>query len=57
MDHGAPPAASRAHRCGDWPDRIDFYRFVSIGSIMSSPVIDRGVVYVGSMDGNVYAIE
>jgi outer membrane protein assembly factor BamB len=43
---------------GDFADMyIDFYRFVSIGSIMSSPVIDRGVVYVGSMDGNLYAIE
>jgi outer membrane protein assembly factor BamB len=36
---------------------IDFYRLVSIGAIMSSPVVDRGVVYVGSMDGKLYAIE
>jgi len=43
---------------GDFGDMyVDFYRFVSIGSIMSSPVIDRGEVYVGSMDGNLYAIE
>jgi outer membrane protein assembly factor BamB len=36
---------------------LDFYRFASIGAIMSSPVVDRGVVYVGSMDGKLYAIE
>ncbi|HSQ60658.1 MAG TPA: PQQ-binding-like beta-propeller repeat protein [Acidobacteriota bacterium] len=35
---------------------VDFYRFVSIGAIMSSPVVDRGTVYVGSLDGNLYAI-
>lgn len=43
---------------GDFEDMyLDFYRFVSIGAIMSSPVVDRGVVYVGSLDGNLYAIE
>ena len=43
---------------GDFEDMyIDFYRFVSIGAIMSSPVVDRGVVYVGSMDGNLYALQ
>ena len=43
---------------GDFEDMyIDFYRFVSIGAIMSSPAVDRGVVYVGSMDGNLYALE
>lgn len=36
---------------------IDFYRYVSIGAIMSSPAVDRGVVYVGSMDGNLYALQ
>jgi outer membrane protein assembly factor BamB len=35
---------------------IDIYRFVSVGAIMSSPVIDHGTLYVGSMDGNVYAL-
>jgi len=43
---------------GDFEDMyLDFYRFASIGAIMSSPVVDRGVVYVGSMDGKLYAIE
>jgi outer membrane protein assembly factor BamB len=43
---------------GDFEDMyIDFYRFASIGAIMSSPAVDRGVVYVGSMDGNLYAIQ
>jgi outer membrane protein assembly factor BamB len=42
---------------GDFEDMyIDFYRYVSIGAIVSSPVVDKGVVYVGSMDGNLYAL-
>ena len=36
---------------------IAFYRFASVGAIMSSPVIDRGVVDVGSTDGNLYALQ
>jgi outer membrane protein assembly factor BamB len=36
---------------------VDFYRFASVGAIMSSPVVDRGVLYVGSMDGNLYALQ
>ena len=36
---------------------IDFYRFVSIGAIVSSPVVDHGVLYIGSMDGNLYALQ
>jgi outer membrane protein assembly factor BamB len=35
---------------------LDLYRFISVGAIMSSPVVDQGVVYVGSMDGNLYAL-
>ena len=43
---------------GDFEDMyIDFYRFISIGAILSSPVVDKGVVYVGSMDGNLYALQ
>ena len=43
---------------GDFQDMyVDFYRFISIGAIVSSPVVDKGLVYVGSMDGNLYAIE
>jgi outer membrane protein assembly factor BamB len=42
---------------GDFQDMyIDFYRFGSVGAIFSSPVVDRGVVYFGSMDGNLYAL-
>jgi eukaryotic-like serine/threonine-protein kinase len=42
---------------GDFQDMyIDFYRFVSVGAIMGSPTVDQGVVYVGSMDGNLYAL-
>jgi eukaryotic-like serine/threonine-protein kinase len=32
-------------------------RIFSLGSIVSSPMIDGGVIYFGSTDGNVYAIE
>jgi outer membrane protein assembly factor BamB len=43
---------------GDFEDMyLDFNRFVSIGAILSSPVVDRGIVYVGSMDGKLYAIQ
>lgn len=36
---------------------VDFYRYISVGAIMSSPAVDGGVVYIGSMDGNLYALE
>ncbi len=43
---------------GDFQDMyVDFYRFTSIGAIMSSPAVDQGVVYVGSADGNLYALD
>jgi outer membrane protein assembly factor BamB len=43
---------------GDFEDMyIDFYRFVSIGAIVSSPAVDRGTVYFGSTDGNLYALQ
>jgi len=43
---------------GDFEDMyIDFYKFISIGAIMSSPVVDKGVVYFGSTDGNLYALQ
>ena len=43
---------------GDFEDMyIDSYRFISIGAIVSSPVVDKGIVYFGSMDGNLYALQ
>ncbi|HUI75862.1 MAG TPA: PQQ-binding-like beta-propeller repeat protein [Candidatus Acidoferrum sp.] len=43
---------------GDFEDMyVDFYKFISIGAIMSSPVVDHGSVYFGSMDGNLYALQ
>ena len=30
---------------------------MSVGAILSSPVVDDGVIYVGSSDGNLYALE
>jgi eukaryotic-like serine/threonine-protein kinase len=32
-------------------------RLLSLGAIVSSPVVDNGVVYVGSADGHLYALE
>jgi outer membrane protein assembly factor BamB len=32
-------------------------KLFSLGSIVSSPTVDGGVVYVGSTDGNLYALE
>jgi len=43
---------------GDFQDMyVDFYRFISVGAIMGSPAVDKGVVYVGSTDGNLYALK
>ena len=43
---------------GDFEDMyIDIYRLTSIGAIVSSPAIDKGVVYFGGMDGNLYAVQ
>jgi outer membrane protein assembly factor BamB len=43
---------------GDFQDMyLDIYRFISVGAILSSPVVDHGVLYVGSMDGNLYALK
>jgi len=36
---------------------LDFYKFISIGAVMSSPAVDRGIVYFGSMDGSLYALQ
>jgi outer membrane protein assembly factor BamB len=55
---GSLNRASFAPVFGDFQDMyIDFYRFISVGAIMGSPAVDQGVVYVGSMDGNLYALK
>jgi eukaryotic-like serine/threonine-protein kinase len=42
---------------GDFEDMyLDFYRFISVGAILASPVVDQGIVYFGSTDGNLYAV-
>lgn len=42
---------------GDFGDMyVDFYRFASLGAIMSSPAVVDGVVYFGSLDGHLYAL-
>ncbi|HTK95277.1 MAG TPA: PQQ-binding-like beta-propeller repeat protein [Terriglobales bacterium] len=35
---------------------LDFAKFASVGAVVGSPVVDKGVVFFGSMDGNVYAL-
>ena len=43
---------------GDFQDMyVDFARFVSLGAFFGSPTVDRGVLYVGSTDGLLYALE
>jgi outer membrane protein assembly factor BamB len=43
---------------GDFQDMyFDVYLFRTVGSILSSPAVDQGTVYVGSMDGNLYALQ
>jgi outer membrane protein assembly factor BamB len=32
-------------------------KLLSVGSILSSPVVVKDVVYVGSTDGNLYALD
>jgi outer membrane protein assembly factor BamB len=54
---GSLSEASFAPVFGDFQDMyIDFYRFISVGAILGSPAVDGGVVYVGSLDGNLYAL-
>jgi hypothetical protein len=31
-------------------------KMLSVGAVLSSPVIERDMIYFGSTDGNVYAI-
>lgn len=43
---------------GDFQDMyVDFARFISLGAFFGSPTVDRGVLYVGSTDGLLYALE
>ena len=34
-----------------------FTRMMTVGAILSSPVVADGMIYFGSTDGNVYALE
>lgn len=38
-------------------DYINMFRRFSVGSIVSTPVIDKGEIYFGSADGNLYALQ
>lgn len=54
---GSLNEAAFAPTFGDFQDMyLDAQRFISVGAIMGSPAVDGGVVYVGSMDGNLYAL-
>ncbi|MGD9598599.1 MAG: PQQ-binding-like beta-propeller repeat protein [Steroidobacteraceae bacterium] len=55
---GALDGAAFAPVFRDFQDMyIDHYRFRSIGAILASPAIDSGVVYIGSLDGKLYALQ
>lgn len=57
-DDGSFKQESFAPLFGDYQDMVlDVYRYISVGGIVSSPMVDHGVVYVGSLDGNLYALE
>jgi len=57
-DDGSLDQEAFAPLFGDFQDMyLDFYRYVSIGAIVSSPIVDRGVVLFGSMDGNLYSLQ
>ena len=53
---GTPNAGALFH--GDFYDDMvsGVERVMSMGAILSSPVVVGDVVYVGSADGNVYAL-
>ena len=43
---------------GDFEDMyLALFKFMSIGGIVSSPALDKGKAYFGSMDGNLYALQ
>lgn len=54
---GFNPQAAYGPYFHDYQDMVlSVYKIFSVGAIWSSPVVDRGVVYFGSTDGNLYAI-
>ncbi len=56
MFHGDPHLSGRAG--GTLADRLELaWRFETTGAVTAAPVIEAGVVYVGSADANVYAID
>jgi outer membrane protein assembly factor BamB len=43
---------------GDFQDMyLTIFKFTSIGAVVSSPAVHGGVVFVASMDGNLYALK
>jgi len=36
---------------------VYWYKNFSLGAIVSSPVVDSGVIFFGSTDGNLYALQ
>ncbi|HEU4726179.1 MAG TPA: PQQ-binding-like beta-propeller repeat protein [Candidatus Eisenbacteria bacterium] len=58
QDDGSLRQEAFAPLFGDFQDMyLDFYRYVSIGAIVSSPAVVGGAVLVGSMDGNLYSLQ
>ncbi len=52
------PDFRAAYRSDFYDDVVTgFTRIMTAGAILSSPVLDDGVIFVGSTDGNIYALE
>ncbi len=57
-DDGSFRAEAFAPTFGDFQDMyLDFARYLSIGGIFGSPAVDGGTLFIGSTDGNLYALE
>jgi eukaryotic-like serine/threonine-protein kinase len=51
------PDYSTAFTDGFYDDLvIGVWKMLSIGAVLSSPVVEQGMIYFGSTDGNLYAI-
>ena len=51
------PDYSRAYRSDFYDDMVIGYNtMMTAGAVLSSPIVSNGVIYVGSADGNLYAL-
>jgi eukaryotic-like serine/threonine-protein kinase len=58
MNADGTPNYDAAYASGFYDDTVvGFTRMMTLGAFLSSPVVADGVIYVGSTDGNVYALQ